>query len=265
MFSNKKFGVRFLSSVLAALSMSVQTSKLSVSAIQVLNLLDSSSNQEFFVEKFDLDKCKKMIGDLCPIELYYGEGSDLGYYAKKVLNKDFDWWLNLNDQLEKLFNSDELTYVSGPQDDGDDMHRVPRRIRTILRLMELKEDGSNFEEVLDMYKLLVEEFGKSNNGNSRTGPTSEGISYIVLCQRLGYQDVTNIRAFTNLFCDRVDKFNKGIPLEPIVKGIPLGPVVNKETSVGKTASCVGVPFIALTLAAVGCYGCVHKGNRSKSV
>ncbi len=254
MFSNKKFGVRFLSSVLAALSMSVQTSKLNVNAIQVLSLLDSSSKQEFFVEKFDLDKCKKMIGDLCPIDLYDGEGSGLAYYAEKVLHKDFDW-LNLNYQLEAIFNSDELTSVSGQYGSISGLHSAPGRIRTILRLMGLKEDGSNFKELLGMYKLLVEEFGKSNNGNSRTGPTSEGISYIVLCQRFGYQNVKDIRTFTDLFCGKVEKFSKEISLGP----------VNKETSVGKTALCVGVPFIALTLAAVGCYGCVHKGNRSKSV
>ena len=239
MFSNKKFGVRFLSSVLAALSMSVQTSKLNVNAIQVLSLLDSSSKQEFFVEK---------------IELYDGEGSGLAYYAEKVLYKDFDW-LNLNHQLEAIFNSDDLTSVLGPYGSISGLHSAPGRIRTILRLMGLKEDGSNFKELLGMYKCLVDAFGKSNNGGSRTGPTSEGISYIVLCQRFGYQNVKDIETFTNLFCDRVKEFSKEISLGP----------VNKETSVGKTALCVGVPLIALTLAAVDCYGCVHKGNRSKSV
>lgn len=233
MFFNKKFGVRFLSSVLAALSMSVQTSKLSVSAIQVLNLLDSSSKQEFFLEKFDLDKCKEMIGDLCPIDLYDGEGSGLAYYAEKVLHKDFDW-LNPNDQLEAIFNSDELTSVSGPQGKGDGIHNVPRRIRTILRLMGLKEDGSNFKELLGMYECLVDAFDKSN-GASRPGPTSVGTSYVVLCQRFGYQDVKDIKTFTNLFCDQVEKFNK-------------------KTSVGKTALCVSVPLIVLTSAGVGCYG-----------
>ena len=220
----------------------------------MLSLLDSSSEQELFVEKFDLDKCKEMIGDLCPIDLYDGEGSGLAYYAEKVLLKDFDW-LKPNDQLEKVFNTDDLTSVLGQYGSISGLHSAPGRIRTILRLMGLKEDGSNFKELLGMYKCLVDAFGKSNNGASRPGPTSEGISYIVLCQRFGYQDVKDIKTFTNLFCDRVEKFSKEISLGP----------VNKETSVGKTASCVGVPFIALTLAAVGCYGCVHKGNRSKSV
>lgn len=165
-----------LCSVLGACVVPLQASNISVSAVQVADLV--FSKEAYFKQDFDFEKCKQMMSKLKDNQKLFERAQNLG------LNLFYGEEQNFNDTLVKLFDSSkELTSSTI----GEHTHRSPKLVRCALCLIGLNNCGSNFDDCLDKYKKLVNVMEEVYN--VRNGRKAAVIAAFVFCQRLGYSDV----------------------------------------------------------------------------